>query len=88
MWQDELVRFTLVSDVDRVDIYSPQYLVASSWWIHIWCACVWHFNIRSGFLKARAVEGRACVLDSKTSENDGCGVRTHALSDWRLKPAP
>ena len=40
MWQDELVRFTLVSDVDRVDIYSPQYLVASSWWIHIWCACV------------------------------------------------
>ena len=20
--------------------------------------------------------------------NDGCGVRTHALSDWRLKPAP
>ena len=49
---------------------------------------VWHFNARSGFLEARAVEGRACVLDSKTSENDGCGVRTHALSDWRLKPAP
>ena len=55
---------------------------------HLVCMCVWHFNIRSGFLEARAVEGRACVLDSKTSENDGCGVRTHALSDWRLKPAP
>ena len=74
MWQDELVRFTLVSDVDRVDIYSPQYLVASSWWIHIWCACVCGTLIFGlGFLEARAVEGRACVLDSKTSENDGCG---------------
>ena len=40
---------------------------------HLVCMCVWHFNIRSGFLEARAVEGRACVLDSKTSENDGCG---------------
>ena len=26
-------------------------------------------------------------LSSKMA-NDGCGVRTHALSDWRLKPAP
>ena len=59
-------------------------MVDSHWSVHV---CV-HFNIRSGFLEARAVEGRACVLDSKTSENDGCGVRTHALSDWRLKPAP
>ena len=21
-------------------------------------------------------------------DNDSCGVRTHALTDWRLKPAP
>ena len=21
-------------------------------------------------------------------KNDSCGVRTHALADWRLKPAP
>ena len=25
---------------------------------------------------------------AEAGTNDGCGVRTHALSDWRLKPAP
>lgn len=24
----------------------------------------------------------------ETAKSDSCGVRTHALSDWRLKPAP
>ena len=27
-----------------------------------------------------------CVLGKL--ESDGCGVRTHALSEWRLKPPP
>ena len=35
----------------------------------------------------RRVGERVCFI-KKNSENDGCGVRTHALSDWRLKPAP
>ena len=30
----------------------------------------------------------ACVAARLGFENDSCGVRTHALSDWRLEPAP
>ena len=32
----------------------------------------------------------AVALQSKLGglANDSCGVRTHALADWRLKPAP
>jgi hypothetical protein len=36
--------------------------------------------------------GTRCHLSHKASNraraNDSCGVRTHALADWRLKPAP
>ena len=29
-----------------------------------------------------------CVLCTHQPLHDSCGVRTHALADWRLKPAP
>ena len=50
------------------------------------CVALWH--TWSDSCRHAPSRGESCVLDSKTSENDGCGVRTHALSDWRLKPAP
>ena len=27
-------------------------------------------------------------MEELRSRNDSCGVRTHALADWRLEPAP
>ena len=42
---------------------------------------------RQGFEQLhRRVQG--LHLGQRTSCSDSCGVRTHALSDWRLKPAP
>ena len=29
-----------------------------------------------------------CTQREPPAKNDSCGVRTHALTDWRLKPAP
>ena len=28
------------------------------------------------------------ITASASKQNDSCGVRTHALADWRLTPAP
>ena len=38
----------------------------------------------------RRATSPATLLPScaRYAKNDSCGVRTHALSDWRLKPAP
>ena len=38
-------------------------------------------------IEARAVHGNANVASDEI-RNDSCGVRTHALTDWRLEPAP
>ena len=32
--------------------------------------------------------GLGCVLSVAAVQNDTCGVRTHALPEWRLKPPP
>ena len=31
---------------------------------------------------------RKFVGKAADANNDSCGVRTHALADWRLEPAP
>ena len=28
------------------------------------------------------------ITASASKQSDSCGIRTHALADWRLKPAP
>lgn len=37
---------------------------------------------------ARLGLSRACVWLVAAVQNDICGVRTHALLEWRLKPTP
>ena len=40
--------------------------------------------------QGRGFEPHSCQLfvDKDVGSSDSCGVRTHALADWRLKPAP
>ena len=51
-----------------------------------------HFcpNAHSKTLRAQGAVGRLLVSRgiASAAESDSCGVRTHALADWRLKPAP
>ena len=40
-------------------------------------------------LAAIELRNNAVISDDiENLKNDSCGVRTHALADWRLKPAP
>ena len=45
-----------------------------------------HSQVRP--LTVARADTKTLTYDRTKRQSDGCGVRTHALSDWRLKPAP
>ena len=65
------------------------FLVDLSWgwtWAGPWAAVLgFGFGLRCA---DRAAPEVVAVLIACVKTSDTCGVRTHALSDWRLKPAP
>ena len=52
----------------------------------VYVVCV--FVVCCGVCVCVLAQHNACMSEFNGLSHDTCGVRTHALSDWRLKPAP
>ena len=45
-------------------------------------------HVRHFAILGRPEHAIASSSDRQLAQNDTCGVRTHALSEWRLEPPP